>query len=291
MQRFERLGLQLMNRASGDFQHDSIAAVLGDPTKRALAAQIIGQAYVNAYNLVLQNQEAIEHIANALVERKELYGDELVDLLNSVGLQEPVDRPDPGGRVADAVNEHAPLGRSTSRPYRSRTRGRSRTFRVTASASPTSFSPRSSASRSGSSSSSPHTAERTAARRGRPGSPRRTGSASSARSRSTSRISTRLETGASSPSSSPLRSRSRVRDSRSRCGRSPSRRACRARRRRMRRSTRRPRRGPTTSAAPPQGENARCPETRRPHATPCSAAKRSSSPCTPSSTSRGSTRS
>ncbi len=90
MQRFERLGLQLMNRASGDFQHDSIAAVLGDPTKRALAAQIIGQAYVNAYNLVLQNREGIEHIANALVERKELYGDELVDLLNSAGLQEPV---------------------------------------------------------------------------------------------------------------------------------------------------------------------------------------------------------
>ena len=49
--RFESIGLQLMNRASGDFQHDSIAAVLGDPTKRRLAAQIIGQAYVNAYQL------------------------------------------------------------------------------------------------------------------------------------------------------------------------------------------------------------------------------------------------
>ena len=49
-----------MNRASGDFQHDSIAAVLGDPTKRRLAAQIIGQAYVNAYNLILQNQDAVE---------------------------------------------------------------------------------------------------------------------------------------------------------------------------------------------------------------------------------------
>ncbi len=89
MQRFERLGLQLMNRASGDFQHDSIAAVLRDPTKRSLAAQIIGQAYVNAYNLVLQNKDAVEHIADALVERKELYGNELVHLLDSVGLQEP----------------------------------------------------------------------------------------------------------------------------------------------------------------------------------------------------------
>ena len=87
--RFESIGLQLMNRASGDFQHDSIAAVLGDPTKRRLAAQIIGQAYVNAYQLILQNKGAVEKIADHLVARKELYGDELIDLLNSVGLQEP----------------------------------------------------------------------------------------------------------------------------------------------------------------------------------------------------------
>ena len=78
-----------MNRASGDFQHDSIAAVLRDPTKRSLAAQIIGQAYVNAYNFVLQNKKAVEQIADTLVERKELYGDELVHLLDSVGLKEP----------------------------------------------------------------------------------------------------------------------------------------------------------------------------------------------------------
>jgi ATP-dependent Zn protease len=89
MQRFERLGLQLMNRASGDFQHDAIAAVLGDPSKRAFAAQIIGQAYVNAYNLILQNKDSVEHIAEVLVERKELYGDELVQLLDSVELKEP----------------------------------------------------------------------------------------------------------------------------------------------------------------------------------------------------------
>jgi ATP-dependent Zn protease len=87
--RFEAIGLQLMNRASGDFQHDSIAAVLRDFDKRQLAAQIIGQAYVNAYQLVVQNKEAVEKIADHLVARKELYGDELIDLLNSVGLKEP----------------------------------------------------------------------------------------------------------------------------------------------------------------------------------------------------------
>jgi hypothetical protein len=89
MKRFEAMGLQLMNRASGDFQHDSIAAVLRDFDKRALAAQIIGQAYLNAYNLVLQNKQAVENIAEALIARRELYGDELVELLNGVGLKEP----------------------------------------------------------------------------------------------------------------------------------------------------------------------------------------------------------
>jgi cell division protease FtsH len=87
--RFESIGLQLMNRASGDFQHDSIAAVLRDFDKRQLAAQIIGQAYVNAYQLIAQNRDAVEKIADHLVARKELYGDELIDLLNSVGLKEP----------------------------------------------------------------------------------------------------------------------------------------------------------------------------------------------------------
>ena len=89
MKRFEKLGLQLMNRASGDFQHDSIAAVLRDFDKRAHASQILGQAYVNAYNLVVQNKDAVGKIADALVERKEIYGDELIELLNGVGLKEP----------------------------------------------------------------------------------------------------------------------------------------------------------------------------------------------------------
>src|SRR5262249_39591379 len=88
--RLEEIGLQLMNRASGDFQHDAIASVLGDPTKRRLAAQIIGQAYLNAYNMVLQNREGVEKVADTVVARRELYGDELVDLLNSAQLKEPV---------------------------------------------------------------------------------------------------------------------------------------------------------------------------------------------------------
>ncbi|HWF74860.1 MAG TPA: AAA family ATPase [Solirubrobacteraceae bacterium] len=89
--RLERIGSTIMNRASGSgmFSDDPLAAVLRDPDKRRGAAQIIGQAYVTAYALMAANKEAIEKIAAALAERKELYGDEVTDLLNDVGLQRP----------------------------------------------------------------------------------------------------------------------------------------------------------------------------------------------------------
>jgi hypothetical protein len=68
---------------------DPIAGVLGDRDKRAAAAQILGQAYVKAHNLMAQNKGAVEQIADTLVERKELYGNELVALLESQNLKEP----------------------------------------------------------------------------------------------------------------------------------------------------------------------------------------------------------
>jgi ATP-dependent Zn protease len=91
MKRFEQLGLQIMNRTApgGPMSQDPIAGVLGDQHKRALAAQILGQAFVKAYNLMVLNRDAVEHIANTLVERKELYGDELVELLESAKLRMP----------------------------------------------------------------------------------------------------------------------------------------------------------------------------------------------------------
>ncbi len=53
LRRFERIGLQIMNRTGGGGPFDSnpVAGVLGDPSKRALAAQILGQGYVTAHNL------------------------------------------------------------------------------------------------------------------------------------------------------------------------------------------------------------------------------------------------
>src|ERR671929_1016039 len=93
MKRFERIGVQIMNRSGaggpGDTEHNPVGAVFRDPDKKALAAQLIGQAYVAAYNLVQANRDQIEAIADVLVERKELYGDELVELLANANLRRP----------------------------------------------------------------------------------------------------------------------------------------------------------------------------------------------------------
>jgi ATP-dependent Zn protease len=91
LKRLERIGNAIMNRANTaqPFMSDPIASVLGDPSKRRAAAQILGQAYVTAYALMDANREPVERIADTLIERKELHGDEVVDLLSSVGLSRP----------------------------------------------------------------------------------------------------------------------------------------------------------------------------------------------------------
>jgi len=97
-QRLQRIGARIMNRASGGspMMGDPIAAVLGDPEKRRAAAQLLGQAYVTAYTLIATNRDKIEQIAEILVDRKELHGDEVVDLLDSVHLSRPeLDLTDP----------------------------------------------------------------------------------------------------------------------------------------------------------------------------------------------------
>jgi ATP-dependent Zn protease len=91
MQRFEGIGLQIMNRTGdgGPLGHDPLAGVLGDRDKRALAAQLLGQAYVTAYALISHNRAAVEQIAEALIEKKELFGDELVEILETAKLKIP----------------------------------------------------------------------------------------------------------------------------------------------------------------------------------------------------------
>jgi hypothetical protein len=91
LQRFETIGLQIMNRTSGGgpFSEDPISGVLRDHDKRRLAAQILGQAYVSAHNLVVHNKDAVEKIADELVARREVFGDELVEILDAAKLKMP----------------------------------------------------------------------------------------------------------------------------------------------------------------------------------------------------------
>jgi ATP-dependent Zn protease len=89
--RLEQIGTQIMNRTGdgGPLGHDPLSGVLNDRDKRSSAAQLLGVAYVNAHGLILQNKAAVEQIADALVEKRELFGDELVEILESAKLKAP----------------------------------------------------------------------------------------------------------------------------------------------------------------------------------------------------------
>jgi ATP-dependent Zn protease len=89
LKRFEDIGVQLMNRTGNTYQHDVVASVLSDRDKRALTCQILGQAYVTAHNFVKANRKGVEKIADEVVARREIYGDELLDLLKSAKLKAP----------------------------------------------------------------------------------------------------------------------------------------------------------------------------------------------------------
>ena len=85
MQRFEQIGApdHEPHERRRPVRHDPIAGVLGDRDKRALAAQLLGQAYVTRLRPDRRTtRTAVEKIADALVERSELFGDELVELLD-----------------------------------------------------------------------------------------------------------------------------------------------------------------------------------------------------------------
>jgi cell division protease FtsH len=89
--KYERIGIQIMNRAGGGdaLHHDPLSGVLGDPAKRAMAAQLLGQAYVTAHQLIEHNKAGVEKVADVLVDRRELHGDEILNLLESVKLEIP----------------------------------------------------------------------------------------------------------------------------------------------------------------------------------------------------------
>src|SRR3954466_10242026 len=90
MKRFERIGTQIMNRAAGQREAgDPMASILSDPAKKCSAAQILGQAYLTALCLIRHNREQTLRVADVLVQRKELHGDEVVEVLDDAGLEAP----------------------------------------------------------------------------------------------------------------------------------------------------------------------------------------------------------
>jgi hypothetical protein len=90
-QRFQSIGMRMMNRTRGsaDFHADPIASVLRDPYKVALAAQLLGQAFVTAYAFVVANKDKVEKIARDVEDKKEIFGDDLNRLLDSAELEKP----------------------------------------------------------------------------------------------------------------------------------------------------------------------------------------------------------
>jgi ATP-dependent Zn protease len=68
---------------------DPIPAILGDRNKNRAAAQILGQAYITAYCLILHNRDQVQAIAETLIARRELHGDEVVEVLDAARLEAP----------------------------------------------------------------------------------------------------------------------------------------------------------------------------------------------------------
>jgi ATP-dependent Zn protease len=90
MRRFAELGEVLMSRAAGMagmMGGDPVSAAMSDPAKRRAMATILGQAYFTAVTFVAQNKAAVERIADTLVERKEMHGDEVVEMLDDANLK------------------------------------------------------------------------------------------------------------------------------------------------------------------------------------------------------------
>jgi len=86
MKRFQRIGTQIVNRTGAGTME---AAVLHDPSQRQMVEQLLGQAYLAAHHLIEANKDAVGRIADELVTRRELYGDEIVRLLDAQRLELP----------------------------------------------------------------------------------------------------------------------------------------------------------------------------------------------------------
>ncbi len=68
-----------------------VTAALSNPLGRRTAAQILGSAYIDDWRLMYVNRAAIDKCAERLMEAGEMVGDEIKEMLDSVGLRLPTD--------------------------------------------------------------------------------------------------------------------------------------------------------------------------------------------------------
>jgi ATP-dependent Zn protease len=89
-ERFEEIGRLLSSRVmTGPMDQNPYSSVLADRSKGAYVARVLGMAFLLDYHLIRHNKEKVAHIAEVLAEKKELFGNELVDLLNDAQLEIP----------------------------------------------------------------------------------------------------------------------------------------------------------------------------------------------------------
>ncbi len=89
MERFERIGYQLMHRSGEATGGAPYTASMRDPDKRKLVAGLIGQSFVVAWNTVRENREGTDYVAEKLIAARELYGDDVTNLLDEARLRKP----------------------------------------------------------------------------------------------------------------------------------------------------------------------------------------------------------
>ena len=105
MKRFQKIGSQIVNRSSsGPAGSRQCCATR---RQRVMVEQLLGQAYLAAHHLVAANKDAVERVAEALVQRRELYGDEVVRLLDAQYAAGARGRPDSRrGLAAPVIEKH-----------------------------------------------------------------------------------------------------------------------------------------------------------------------------------------
>ncbi|HET9849701.1 MAG TPA: AAA family ATPase [Candidatus Dormibacteraeota bacterium] len=91
--RAEMIGFRLIAQSAGlqppQGDPNPVAAILHERDKARDVAQIMGSAYVDCWRLMLKNKDAIDRLARVLMEKKELVGREIDELLDTVHLVGP----------------------------------------------------------------------------------------------------------------------------------------------------------------------------------------------------------